>query len=353
LTRSAVYPVFIPLAGCPFRCLYCNQAAVTGQLDPPTPELLEQQLAACLPESGGGEIAFYGGSFTLLSGQLQDAYLGIASAFITSGRARGIRFSTRPDGLEPRHLQRLNGYPVTTVEVGCQSFSDQVLCASGRGYDVLTMSDGIERLREAGPWRLGLQLMPGLPAGSIQEAIDTLKAALRLAPDFLRIYPTLVLANTKLERLYRSGGYSPLSLAQAVALVARMSVIAAHSGVPLERAGLQGASGWLDGTGDFVAGPYHPAFGQLVRSELWLRLFVHLLQAEPRSGDILVPMRSLGDARGHRCGNLEQLQSRFGTTRIRGSRELPEESFTVNDRVYNRRELLAAIYQDDLHETAC
>jgi histone acetyltransferase (RNA polymerase elongator complex component) len=314
--------------------------------------MLEQQLAARLPESGGGEIAFYGGSFTLLPDKTQEAYLDTASAFVACGQARGIRFSTRPDGLKPHHLQRLNGYPVTTVEVGCQSFSDQVLRASGRGYDVLTMSAGIERLREAGSWRLGLQLMPGLPAGTIQEAVDTLRAALRLAPDFLRIYPTLVLADTKLEGLYRSGRYAPLTLGQAVALVARMSVVAEHSGVPVERAGLQGDSGWLDGTGDLVAGPYHPAFGQLVRSELWLQLFDHLLQTDSRSGDILVPMRSLGDARGHRCGNLDQLQVRFGAARIRGSRDLPEENFAVNDRVYCRREVLAAIYQDDLHEIA-
>jgi histone acetyltransferase (RNA polymerase elongator complex component) len=353
MTRAVVFPVFIPHAGCPFQCVFCNQFAVTAQAAAPTPEQLRVQLDAWLPIHGQGEIAFYGGSFTLLPGSLQHNLLGVAGDFIARGRARGIRLSTRPDGLTTEQLRRLADYPVSTVEVGCQSFSDLVLSASGRGCQVADMVAGVGRLRAIEPWRMGLQLMPGLPGAMPGEALDSLHAALQLSPDFLRIYPTLVLRGTGLEDLFLAGSYHPLPLDEAVELVARMTVRAELAGIPVERSGLQGEPGWGTEQGGLRAGPYHPAFGQLVRSRHWLRVLERLLGSSPAASEIRVPRRLLGDALGQRRVNLDYLKSRFGVAAITASDALDEGGFEINQVIYNWREQLAKTYQDATHEPTC
>jgi len=353
MTRVVVFPVFIPHAGCPFQCVYCNQFAVTAQAAVPTPEQLQSQLDAWLPIHGQGEIAFYGGSFTLLPDSLQRTLLGIAGDFIARGRARGIRLSTRPDGLTTEQLRRLADYPISTVEVGCQSFSEPVLSASGRGCQVAEMVAGVERLRSITAWRVGLQLMPGLPGATSDEALDSMRVALQLAPDFLRIYPTLVLRGTALDVLFQSGTYRPLSLDAAVELVARMAAMAEQAGIPVERAGLQGEPGWGAGLGSLRSGPYHPAFGQLVRSRHWLRVLERLLGSSPAACEIRVPRRLLGDALGHRRANLDCLTSRFGVAAITACDIMDEETFEVNQVIYNRRDQLAKTYLGSRHEPTC
>lgn len=352
MTGAKVYPVFIPQAGCPHRCLYCNQELVTAQAAPPSPTRLKATLDDWLPKSGDGEIAYYGGSFTLLGDDLQRDYLELAGHYVAQGRARGIRLSTRPDGLQPRQLQRLAGYPVTTVEVGCQSFSEPVLNASRRGYRSDIMEDAICRLRGFGPWRLGLQLMPGLPGGTPVEALASLRTALRLKPDFLRIYPTLVLAGTGLEKLYLAGDYQPMALPDAIGLIARMSALATLAEVPIERIGLPGEADWAKRRGGLLAGPYHPAFGQLVRSELWLRILRPLLQQTTDSRQVTVPLRQQSDALGHRRSNLQLLSADFGPLRIGGDRNLPEHLFMVGDRVFDRHGQISNLFKDDWHATS-
>jgi len=351
MIRSKVFPVFIPQSGCPFQCLYCNQYLATGQTDVPSPVRLRRILDDWLPRSGGGEIAFYGGSFTLLAAELQDAYLDVAKSFIEQGRVGGIRLSTRPDGLGFRQLERLAGYPVTTVEVGSQSFSDLVLHASRRGYNVASMETGLSRLRQAGPWRLGVQLMPGLPGSSFAEGLASMRAALKFDPDFFRIYPTLVLAGTELDKMYQAGQFHPLSLERAVELGAGMTALAIHAAVPVERLGLQGEPGWRVGKGGLRAGPYHPAFGQLVRSALWQKVLSRLLSSGDFQGTVVVPLRFYSDALGQRRENLGILTARFGTVRIEGSRDLEDHQFMIDSRRFDWRHQILHAYREEMNET--
>ena len=127
---------------------------------------------------------------------------------VDAGRARGVRLSTRPGTLGAQVLERLAAAPVTTVELGCQSFDPGVLRGCGRHYRPSEVADAVSALRGVGV-AVGLQLMPGLPGGDVAEALGSLEAALRLDPDFLRIYPTVILRATALEGLWRAGEYSP------------------------------------------------------------------------------------------------------------------------------------------------
>ncbi len=299
-----IFPLFIPHVGCPHRCLFCQQEKTTGQSGAWDPSVVAEYLDRLLPRSGFGEVAFYGGTFTLLPEERQREYLCVARTFVAAGRIRGIRLSTRPDALEDRHVALLGEFPVQTVEIGCQSFSCTVLSLSGRGHTPNDAGKAVDRLRRAGI-SIGLQLMPGLPGADRAEALYSLDKALALQPDFLRIYPTVVLAGSGLETLFRLGEFTPLTLEQGVDLGAEMLWRCQQAGVPVIRMGLQATDG-LEGETGVVAGPYHPAFGQMVRSRLWRRAFTRAIREGRTDGAVC--LADLSDALGQKKQNVEYLR---------------------------------------------
>ncbi len=215
-------PVFIPHLGCPHNCIFCNQKKITGQANPCTIEDAKKEIErhlSFLPE-GEIEISFFGGSFTAIPVAEQEAFLSLAQEYVKKGQVQGIRLSTRPDSVEWDTLKRLQHYGVTTVELGVQSFCDEVLQKSGRGHTAECAVSACKRVKEGG-FSLGIQLMCGLPADTLAFDLYSAEQAKSLG-DFVRIYPVLVLKDTPLERMYREGRYSPLSLEEAVERTARM-----------------------------------------------------------------------------------------------------------------------------------
>lgn len=326
-----VYPVFLSNQGCPHRCLFCNQIRSSSCSDLLTKEALWEKLDRMLPEVGEGEIAFFGGTFTFLPESLQSTCLAVAADFILAGRASGVRLSTRPDGLSQERLEVLAGAGVTTIEIGCQSFDDRVLGASRRGHCANSIRDAVERCRRY-DLQLGLQLMPGLPGSDADEAMLSLSQALLLRPDFLRVYPTLVLQGTELAELWAAGEYHPWSLEQAVAVCAEMLLLCREAGVPVIRLGLQQDS-FLER--NLLAGPHHPAFGQLVRSRLWRRA---VMQA-PSSADVRVNPRDLSDALGHRAENRHWLRTRRPHQAVRSDSGVAQGQIAVGTYCWSLDEL--------------
>jgi histone acetyltransferase (RNA polymerase elongator complex component) len=298
-----IYPVFIPNAGCPHRCLFCAQDRTSMQRPMAAISEAECWLDSVLPDRGEGEIAFYGGSFTLLPLARQNHCLAMAGRFVAAGRVTGIRLSTRPDALDDSCVARLQAFGVTTVEIGCQSFHDDVLKAAGRGHTAADSVSAIRRCSRAG-LQVGVQLMPGLPGGGAGEALQSLQRALELKPSFLRIYPTVVLEGTDLAALWENGSFLPWSLDEAVDICADMLSFCQLAGTPVIRLGLQ-ADTRLEA--NLLAGPYHPAFGQLVRSRLWRRALARVGAAD---GPVCVNPVELSDALGHGGENRRWLAKR-------------------------------------------
>lgn len=257
---------------------------------------VETFLDRTLPAQGAGEIAFYGGTFSLLPVNRQGRYLSIARRFVESGRASGIRISTRPDGLETESVNRLKQLGITTIEIGCQSFSDSVLGSALRGHAASENVSATQRCLQAG-FNVGIQLMPGLPGGDSQEALMSLQEALILGPGFVRIYPTVVIDGTELAGLWKAGHYQPWTLDETVNICADMLLHCHKSGVPVIRLGLQ-SDPQLEQ--NLLAGPYHPAFGQLVRSRIWRRA---ILQANSGENHLTINPHDLSDVVGHRGEN--------------------------------------------------
>jgi histone acetyltransferase (RNA polymerase elongator complex component) len=298
-----VYPFFIPHAGCPHRCLFCAQDRSTGHSVVPGTDEITATLEEILPEAGDGEVAFYGGTFSLLPVEQQDEYLAAARRYVRSGRVAGIRISTRPDALDDRNISRLQASGVTTIEIGCQSFDDNVLMSAGRGHAAEDNRSAIKDCLDAG-LQVGVQLMPGLPGGGAEEALLSLTEALQSKPTFLRIYPTVVLDGTALADSWRAGSFQPWSLEKAVDVCADMLHYCRRADVPVIRFGLQSDPHLEE---NLLAGPYHPAFGQLVRSRLWRRA---LHKASKHDERFAVNPADLSDVLGHRGENRDWLKER-------------------------------------------
>lgn len=300
-----ILPLFIPHAGCRHDCLFCNQKSTSLNERIPGPEAVEALVKKALRHGILDEVAYYGGSFTALPVEQQESLLAVLQSFLQRNDIGGIRISTRPDAIDDDIVDLLRCYGVTTVELGCQSFDDAVLNAAGRGHTVADAVKAVTCLQHQN-FRLGLQLMPGLPGAGVSEALSSLTMALRLSPDFLRVYPTVVLAGTQLAESWKVGTYCPLSLDEAVDICADIEIVCRDNAVPVIRYGLQ-ANEALDSDA-VLAGPYHPAFGQLVRSRLWSRALGRL--REDGINSIHAHPSDLSDAYGHGKKNINQLQQK-------------------------------------------
>ncbi|MCX7970976.1 MAG: radical SAM protein [Negativicutes bacterium] len=275
MKATKIIPIFLPEAGCPQRCLFCSQPLISGQAGKPDPAAVGDTVRRWLEKSPGYEfdLAFYGGTFTALPPSVQEQYLELADSYRRQGMIVGIRLSTRPDCLTDQACELLQHYRVTIVELGVQSLSDQVLSACQRGYTARQAIDGFERLRRRGI-KTGIQLMLGLPGDDGRPLADTIEEVCRLGPDYARLYPAIVLAGTGLAGLWRRGGYRPLTLRQAAGLAGISAAVLTGAGVKVMRIGLQAGPG-LDDEGSRLAGPYHPALGELAAGDFARRVFVH------------------------------------------------------------------------------
>jgi histone acetyltransferase (RNA polymerase elongator complex component) len=322
MSRKSIYPIFLPHAGCPHRCIFCAKVLTSGCVHPPDPARTLATLLASLPPTGNGELAFYGGSFTLLAEREQERWLEIGARLLAAGRIAALRISTRPDAVSPAIARRLAVAGVATVELGCQSFDPEVLRQAKRGHSADAAVQALSLLRAQG-MAVGIHLMPGLPGAAAGEALDSLAAALALQPDFLRIHPTIVLRGTALEKLYADGKYTPLSLTAAVQLGATMLRRARAADVPVIRFGLM-ANENLDSGAAVVAGPYHPAFGQLIRSRLWFESISALAAAGHRSFSLHPD--DLADVFGQQRSNFKELNNRYGPLTYECTEALPRET---------------------------
>ena len=105
-----IIPVFIPHEGCPHDCVFCNQRRIAAPVSP-KPEDVREQVCTALQTAGeGAQVAFYGGSFTAIDPEKQEAYLASVSGLPVT-----IRVSTRPDAIDEETLARLERYGVKTI----------------------------------------------------------------------------------------------------------------------------------------------------------------------------------------------------------------------------------------------
>ena len=317
--RASIIPVFIPHWGCPHACVFCNQRRISGVKHPATAETVieaVERAKTVLSHDAKPELAFYGGSFTAIPAPQQEALLGAAKAYLDEGVLSSIRLSTRPDAIDDEVLSRLHRYGVETVELGAQSLCDEVLMRSHRGHTAEDVENASRRIKSSG-FRLILQMMTGLPGDSPERSMRTAEKIISLKPDGVRIYPTVIVRDTELFDLWQAGEYREHTVEDAVSLCARLLPMFEKAGIPVIRLGLNPTDELSAGAA--VAGAYHPALGELVRSRI-LRNRAEDLLSGALPGSIVtlfVHPRKLSQMAGqHRC-NIAFLQEKFSLASLR------------------------------------
>ncbi|MEG0296044.1 MAG: radical SAM protein [Clostridium sp.] len=268
--RTVIIPVFISHQGCPHQCVFCNQDRIAGKADEirekQVREIIEEYLTTIDSNKCIIEVSFFGGTFTAIPVELQKELLSVAHEYKLKGKIHKIRMSTRPDAINKYILDYLKEYTVDIIELGVQSLNDEILKMAGRGHSVYDVEKSSELIREYGI-TLGHQIMPGLPGDTLEIDLETCKKSISLKPDIVRIYPALVIKDTPMEVMHSRGEYVPYTLEEAIDASKMMVKLYTDAGVNVIRVGLQGTDTIALGK-DVVDGPFHPAFRELVESNL-------------------------------------------------------------------------------------
>ncbi len=257
-TISGITPVAVmtqPM-GCPGHCVYCPTFSSTPQsYTPESPAVLRArqcQYSAkdqvelrlrTLTQMGHPtdkiELIIMGGTFLAAPRDYQykfiqdcfDALNNQPSANLKEAqqinetavhRCTGLCIETRPDFCGHEEINRMLEFGTTRVEIGVQMLSDKVYEIVKRGHSVADVAKASSLLRE-NALKVHYHWMPGLPGSSPEEDLKLSQQLWddpRFRPDGLKIYPTMIIDGTELERWYRSGLYQPYDNHQMIDLIA-------------------------------------------------------------------------------------------------------------------------------------
>ena len=270
--------LFVPDEGCPHRCSFCNQKTISGKTKRLEIKDIDSAVKTALESAdcNKGEIAFFGGSFTAIDKDYMISLLQRAKMYIDKGLFAGIRISTRPDCINEEILDILKFYGVTSIELGCQSMSDEVLRLNERGHSAEDVINSARLIKKYG-FELGVQMMTGLYGDSDEESVRTAEKLIALEPDTARIYPTVVLENTRLCELYKKGEYIPQTPDEAADLCAKLIMMFHKADIRVIRVGLHSGGNVEEG---YVAGAYHPAFREIAESRIYLSEIIKAAEKE-------------------------------------------------------------------------
>ncbi len=336
--KPFIIPVFLPNIGCPHQCVFCNQSAITSMKQKiPSSEKLHKIVNNYLKYKGKDrklvQIAFFGGNFLGLKAAHIKSLLHEAGKFVNDGSVDSLRFSTRPDTINHETLEMLNPFAVSTIELGVQSMDDHVLAMSKRGHTSTDTKEAVRLLKKRN-YEIGLQMMVGLPGDDEAKAQMTGRKIADMSPGFVRIYPTVVLADSLLAKWYQNGKYTPMPLEECITLVKNLYLLFRKNDIRVIRMGLQ-ASENFENDAQILAGPYHPAFGHLVISQIFLDMATSILNSRKYTQDeiiIKVHPRSISKMKGLKNRNIETLKRKYN---IQSIKIIPDISLTEDSLIIN------------------
>ena len=317
MKKEYIIPIFVPHLGCPNNCTFCNQKRISGQTKMVTAQDVKDTIDFFLKHFRDDykyvEVAFFGGSFTAIDEKTQVELLEAVQEYIQNKKVNSIRISTRPDCIDKEILKRMKKYHVKTIELGVQSTNNYMLKRCKRGHTYEDTKKASKLIRRYG-FILGHQMMVGLPESTKQDEINTAKELIRLKPKIVRIYPVLVIKDTELADEYERGDYTPLTVGQAVERCKDIVDLFNRNKINVIRVGLQNTEEITDpGTekSSVIAGPYHPAFRQLVESSMWYDSIVNKIKkvnAKVKKVKIIANDVNVNNIIGHKKENIEKLK---------------------------------------------
>lgn len=217
----------------------------------------------------------------------------------------GIRLSTRPDCISCEILDILKSYSVTSIELGAQSMDDDVLKANNRGHLSSDIISSSALIKEYG-FSLGLQMMTGLYMSNVQKDIYTAEQFVKINPDTVRIYPTVIMKDTDLAELYTCGEYKPYTLEQSVDLCAKLILMFEENNINIIRLGLHYSDSLVNNS---FGNNYHPAFKELCENKIFYNKFVDLTKSLKTKNNftVFINKNSLSKFVGQKKSNINRL----------------------------------------------
>ncbi|EGT3847304.1 radical SAM protein [Clostridioides difficile] len=313
--KKRIIPIFVPHKGCPHDCIFCNQKKITGVSTDVTSEDARNIIEECLEtidKDADVEIAFFGGSFTAIDIDIQKSLLSVAKEYVEKGLVKDIRMSTRPDCIDEDILSMLKEYKTSVIELGVQSLDEKVLLDSIRGHQSEIVYKSSKMIKNSGI-KLGLQMMIGLPADTEEKCIFTAKKFVELKPDCVRVYPTLVVKDTGLEKLMEQNKYNPFTLEESVNIVKKVLVLFYVNNINVIRVGLQATDDIQIGKA-VLAGPYHPAFRELVEADMIKDYLEFVILQNKNIKQMLVKSnkKNISKIIGNKKTNVKYMEEKFG-----------------------------------------
>lgn len=321
--------IFVPHIGCPHKCSFCNQNTITGHENAPTAKDVESAVKTALKQNDFEyEIAFFGGSFTAIDRQYMISLLESAYAFAqSSSRVTGIRISTRPDYIDDEILTLLKKYGVTSIELGAQSMNDNVLKMNMRGHIAEDVRKASRLIKKYG-FELGLQMMTGLYGSDDEKDLFTANEIIKLMPDTVRIYPTVVLDHTYLGSLYKAGRYIPNDVRESVEICAKIVPLFNKNNIKIIRLGLHASD---DIKNNMLAGGYHPSLGELVASKIMLS---EILSHKPGNYTVYINEKSISKLIGNKRCNLIELKEKGYTIDIKFDNKMNPNELKTEEKLW-------------------
>ncbi len=322
--------------------MFCNQNKIAGTYDDLTAKLIDNKVEEFISfleydKEKHIEIAFFGGSFTGINIKKQNELLSAAYKWYNKGIIHDIRISTRPDYINNEILLNLKKYNVSIIELGVQSLDIQVLNMSNRGHTPFDVEVACKLIKEYG-FKLGLQMMVGLPGDSHDKDLYTANKLITYSPDFVRIYATLVIKGTALENMYLIGSYTPPSLESSIETIKELYKVFYKNHIKIIRIGLQPTDNIMLGK-DVIAGAFHPALRQLVEAEIYkekLDKTLSFYKDQINSLIFQVNSKDICKLVGNKKSNISYLKSKYGFKKYKvlkdDSMEINKVSLLINEK---------------------
>ncbi len=349
--------IFVPNNGCPHMCSFCNQFQITGKKRQPGIKDIDDAIKNSYknkyknednsqdkhenkhengnkniikPQKIFRELAFFGGSFTAIKRDYAESLLSHAYCYIKSGDIDGIRISTRPDCINEEILKFLKSYGVTSIELGAQSMVDKVLFYNNRGHTSGDVRHSSGLIKNYG-FELGLQMMTGLYGSEEKDDLFTANEFIKLQPDTVRIYPTLIMKGTKLHELFNLGKYIPIDINKAVEICAKILNLFNFAGIKVIRLGLHSSDGISK---NLIAGPWHPAFKELCESKIIVDKCIKSIKElgyEKKPIKILVSPKSVSKIIGQKRSGIERIKKLCSEVLIEEDYKIKDLNFLIKE----------------------
>ncbi len=331
--KHANISLFVPHMGCPHQCSFCNQKTISGSCKALTPEDVTETLERAVKDNNeplDTEVAFFGGSFTAVPRAYMLFLLEASKPFIEKGFFNGVRISTRPDAIDEEILDILKQYYVKSIELGAQSTDEEVLALNKRGHTREDIIKASHLIKSKG-FSLGLQMMTGLLGDSDEKTLKTCDDIISLKPDTVRIYPTVVLEGTELSEKYKTGEFIPQTLENAVFICSKLLKNFHDNDIKVIRLGLHSGGNVEDG---YVAGVYHPAFGELCESAVYLDIIKEKLKdfKDEKDFTVFVKPSEISKMTGHKGCNKQQLLNEGYSITVKGDEGLSKYELKLKGR---------------------